>query len=121
MSERPVPGRMTVEEYFRFEKDSPTKHEYVAGEVYAMSGVTIRHNPITAIAELRTYLIVDHGRRRVERHWRDTPDGEWFREEVVGEGRVNVPCLDVEITPDEIYRRVEFPAVGEPEVAEYGV
>jgi Uma2 family endonuclease len=74
-----------------------------------------------AIAELRTYLIVDHRRRRVERHWRDTPDGEWFREEVVGEGRVNVPCLDVEITPDEIYRRVELPAVGEPEVAEYGV
>jgi len=34
---------MTVEEYFRFEETSPIKHEYVAGEVYAMSGATVRH------------------------------------------------------------------------------
>src|SRR3712207_5413407 len=37
---------MTVEEYFRFEESSPIKHEYVAGEVYAMSGVTARHDLI---------------------------------------------------------------------------
>ena len=37
---------MTVEEYFRFEERSPIKHEYVAGEVYAMSGATARHNII---------------------------------------------------------------------------
>src|SRR5688500_242251 len=37
---------MTVDEYFRFEQDSPIKHEYVAGEVYAMSGATARHNLI---------------------------------------------------------------------------
>jgi Uma2 family endonuclease len=37
---------MTVEEYFRFEERSPIKHEYVAGEVYAMSGATWRHNLI---------------------------------------------------------------------------
>jgi len=36
---------MTVEEYFRFEERSPIKHEYVAGEVYAMSGATWRHKP----------------------------------------------------------------------------
>lgn len=37
---------MTVEEYFRFEESSPIKHEYVAGELYAMSGATARHNII---------------------------------------------------------------------------
>jgi Uma2 family endonuclease len=188
---------MTVEEYFRFEERALIKHEYVSGEVYAMSGVTARHNMIagtiftrlfaaseggrchvfmsdmrveaaadkyyypdvvvlcTPIAELdlvargpsvvvevtspstaridrgekleayrripalRTYLIVDHRRRRVDWHWRDAEGGEWLHEELVAEGRVPVPCLDVELTLDEIYRRVDLPAVGEPEAIEY--
>jgi Uma2 family endonuclease len=37
---------MSVEAYLAFEERSPVKHEYVAGEVYAMSGVTTRHNLI---------------------------------------------------------------------------
>ena len=190
---------MTVEEYFRFEEGSPIKHEYVAGEVYAMSGATARHNliagaifatlfsaaddgscrvfmsdmrleaagdkyyypdvvvvctpiaeldivargpcvvvevtsPITAridrgekletyrrIPTLRAYLAVDHRRRRVERHWRDTPAGEWLHEEITGdaESPIPVPCLDVHLTLGEIYRRVALPAVHEPETPEY--
>src|SRR5689334_9413330 len=190
---------MTVEEYFRFEESSPTRHEYVAGEVYAMSGATVRHNrivgnvfvrlslaaragpcdvfvndmrlevahdryyypdvaivctpvaesdivarkpcvvvevtsPSTAridrgekldayrsISSLEMYLIIDHRRRRLERHSRDATGGEWRREETVGEGRVRVPCLDVELTLEEIYERVELPSVGEPEPAGYEV
>jgi Uma2 family endonuclease len=158
-------------------------HEYVAGEVYAMSDATVRHNrivgnvyfrlslvartgacevfstdmriqvsrdryyrpdvavicqplaesevfgrdpcvvvevtsPSTAridrgekldayrsIASLRAYLIIDHRRRRVERHSRDQRTVEWVREEILGEGRVGIPCLDVELTLDEIYER----------------
>jgi Uma2 family endonuclease len=38
--------RMTLAEYLAFEEASPIKHEYVAGEVFAMSGVTTRHNLI---------------------------------------------------------------------------
>jgi Uma2 family endonuclease len=38
---------MTFDEYLAFEERSPVKHEYIAGEVYAMSGVTTRHNLIT--------------------------------------------------------------------------
>ena len=189
---------MTVEEYFQFEEGSPIKHEYVAGEVYAMSGATARHNLIagtifglllgseqggpcrvfmsdmrlevagdkyyypdiavvcTPVAELdivargpcvvievtspstaridrgekldtyrriptlRAYLIVDYRRRRVERHWRGTPNDEWFRDEVVGdaEAPIPVPCLDVDLTLDTIYRRVELPTVSEPEPPE---
>jgi hypothetical protein len=37
----------------------------------------------------------------------------------VGEGRVRVPCLDVELTLDEIYERVELPSVSEPEPVGY--
>lgn len=37
---------MTLEEYLAFEERSPLRHEYVAGEVYAMSGTTTRHNLI---------------------------------------------------------------------------
>ena len=189
---------MTVEEYFRFEESSRIKHEYVAGDVYAMSGATVRHDriatnvlvrlslvarpgpcdvfssdmrvevardryyhpdvtvvcaptaesdivarnpcvvvevtsPSTAridrgekldayrrVASLRAYLIVDHRRRRVERHWRDTAD-EWQREDLVTEGRVPIPCLNVELTLDEIYERVDLPAVGEPESVGYEV
>jgi Uma2 family endonuclease len=190
---------MTVEEYFRFEEDSPIKHEYVAGEVYAMSGATARHNLIagaifatlfsaaddgscrvfmsdmrleaagdryyypdvvvvcTPIAELdivargpcvvvevtspstaridrgekleayrristlRAYLVVDHRSRRVERHWRDTPAGEWLYEEITGDAETPfpVPCLDMHLTLGEIYRRVALPAVHEPERPEY--
>jgi Uma2 family endonuclease len=190
---------MTIEEYFRFEETSPVKHEYVAGEVYAMSGATVRHNrivgnvfvrlflaaearpcdvfvndmrlevahdryyypdvaivctpvaesdvvarspcvvvevtsPSTAridrgekldayrsIATLQSYLIVDHRRRRVERHWRAALGSEWRREEVVGEGQVSVPCLDVDLALDEIYERVELPSVSEPEPVGYEV
>jgi Uma2 family endonuclease len=38
---------MTLEEYLAFEERSTVKHEYVAGEAYAMPGVTTRHNLIT--------------------------------------------------------------------------
>ena len=40
-------GPVSVEEYLRFEEASEVKHEYVAGYVYAMSGVTKRHNLLT--------------------------------------------------------------------------
>lgn len=190
---------MTVEEYFRFEETSPLKYEYLAGEVYAMAGATVRHDRIatnvlvrlslaaragrcdvfssdmrveiardryyhpditvgcTPVAEsdivarnpcvvvevtspstaridrgekldayrsvssLEMYLIIDHRRRRVERHSRNAHGGEWRREEIVGEGQVRVPCLDVELTLDEIYERVELPSVGEPEPIGYDV
>jgi Uma2 family endonuclease len=192
-----VLGRpMTVAEFLRFEEGSPARHEYVAGEVHAMSGASARHHRIMAnvftrlfsvarggpcqafmvdmllraaedllyypdvmvvcgpvdgedrvvhdpcvvievtspstavidrreklaayrrIASLRAYLIVDQSRRRVERHWRDT-NGEWWREQVPAAGRVPVPCLDIELTVDEIYDGVELAAVSEAEAIEY--
>ena len=187
---------MTVDEYLRFDESSPMRHEYVGGEVFAMSGVTLRHNRISrnivvalssaagdgpcevfsdvvrlragsdayyypdvmvvcvptteldvmvsepcvvvevtspstaridrgeklmayrAIPSLRAYLIVDHRRKRVEGHWRGAADADWMRDEVVGGGRVRVPCLDAELSLDVIYRRVDL-AIAEPEVTDY--
>jgi len=37
----------TAEDYLRWEEGNSAKHEYVGGHVYAMAGVTKRHNVIT--------------------------------------------------------------------------
>jgi Uma2 family endonuclease len=37
---------LSVEDYLEGEKDSPTRHEYVDGQVYAMAGASDRHNRI---------------------------------------------------------------------------
>lgn len=39
--------RMTVAEYLESEKDGAIRHEYLDGEVYAMSGASRRHNRVT--------------------------------------------------------------------------
>lgn len=37
---------LTLEEYLEFEQHSRIRHEYIAGEIFAMTGVTKRHNRI---------------------------------------------------------------------------
>ena len=39
--------RITVEDYLEGEKISEIRHEFLDGEVYAMSGVSKRHNRIS--------------------------------------------------------------------------
>ena len=40
-------NKLTVEEYFAFEKDSGEKYEYYKGEVFSMSGAKLHHNIIS--------------------------------------------------------------------------
>src|SRR5262249_55277089 len=48
MRNTPYPSRrLSLQEYLALEEASTIKHEFVGGEVYAMSGVTVRHNLIT--------------------------------------------------------------------------
>ncbi|MEK0196227.1 Uma2 family endonuclease, partial [Microcoleus anatoxicus PTRS1] len=41
-----TPQKMTVEEYLEWEAQQEIRHEYVNGEVFAMTGGTIPHNDI---------------------------------------------------------------------------
>ena len=52
---------MTVEEYLRFDESSPIRHEYVAGELYAMSGATVRHIRIVGNIGARLRVIAGDG------------------------------------------------------------
>ena len=49
---------LTVKEYLEFEQDGEIRHEYVAGQVYAMTGSSREHNLIATniIAILRPHL-----------------------------------------------------------------
>lgn len=40
-------SKMTPQEYLEFERKSEEKHEYYAGEIFAMAGATRRHNVIS--------------------------------------------------------------------------
>ena len=67
---------LSEEEYLRLEAHSPIKHEYVNGEMFAMTGATLRHNVIAAnvLVALRGHLrgtpcnvFINDVRVRVER------------------------------------------------------
>ncbi len=59
------------------------------------------------ITSLRAYLLVDSLSRRVEEYYRQ---GEgWQYLELVGEGRVLVPCLGVELSLEKIYEGLDVP------------
>lgn len=45
-TEAPEPLFMSWEEYLAFEEQSPYRHEYINGAVYAMSGASLAHNRI---------------------------------------------------------------------------
>ena len=49
---------ITVEEYLKLEQDAEIRHEYVAGQVYAMTGSSREHNLIATnlISSLRPHL-----------------------------------------------------------------
>jgi Uma2 family endonuclease len=105
---RPRAGFVGIEDYLAFENASPTRHEYVAGQVYAMTGTTARHNQIvlnisgrlravTAGGPCKTYVIdlkVRAGRDRVY-----YPDAVVVCTPHSGDTLMfNEPCLIVEVT-----------------------
>jgi Uma2 family endonuclease len=53
------------------------------------------------IPRLQAYLIADQKKRLVERHWRE--NGEWWEQEVSGEGVVPIPCPACDLSLAEIY------------------
>ncbi|MGD1873466.1 MAG: Uma2 family endonuclease [Mastigocoleus sp.] len=52
---------LTVEEYFKLEKHSEIRHEYVDGEVFAMAGASEEHNLIvTTIKTCNPALLIQN-------------------------------------------------------------
>ena len=51
---------ISPEEYLELEKNSPIKHEYIQGQIYAMAGASDAHVTITAnlVALLRNHIMV---------------------------------------------------------------
>jgi Uma2 family endonuclease len=49
---------MSIEEYLKFEEGTPIRHEYVAGEIFAMSGGSLEHELISGnlFAAFHTHL-----------------------------------------------------------------
>src|SRR4051794_19641555 len=56
---------MTVEEYVAFEATSDVRHEFVDGEIYAMSGVSRRHSKISGNIFARCWAATRGGPCRV--------------------------------------------------------
>ena len=86
MAEPAVPNRlMSLEEYLEFERNSPVRHEFVGGHVYAMAGGTRRHSRIALNIVRALADAADGGPCRVHQSGMQvpTPDGPWYYPDVV--------------------------------------
>ena len=57
------------------------------------------------IPTLRAYLIVHQDKQLVERNWRDNATDDW-QTQLIYEGTVPLPCPDIELTVEEVYRNL---------------
>jgi Uma2 family endonuclease len=96
----------TADEYLSMEDDSSVKHEYIAGEVYAMSGASERHN---RIASLNAYLLIDAEQCRAEFFQRDET-GDWRQCVLEGDEILNLQygALSIPLSLDDLYEDVRF-------------
>jgi Uma2 family endonuclease len=79
--------KFTEEEYLKFEADSPEKHEYYRGEIFAMAGAGENHNII------QTNLILSLGNRLKGKPCR--PFGSDFRMHIPENSLFTYPDLSV--------------------------
>lgn len=99
--------QMTVEEYLAFERASDTKHEYINGEVIAMTGASRNHNRI--VSSLIAALYPQVRNRPCDILANDmrvkTGDGEYTYPDVTvvcGEARFEDEVIDTLLNPTVI-------------------
>ena len=80
--------RYTYAEYVELERYSPTKHEFLRGEIYAMAGGCEEHSALAA---------------EVVHHRSD--DGTWSTRVAISGGRVKVVSAGTDLDVDAIYRK----------------
>ncbi len=97
---------LTVEEFLHFEEHAEERHEFVGGRIYAMTGVTARHNLIAGNIYLRLRGLAGSGPCRVyiEGVQLRLPSDVFYPDVMVvcapdgdDEKRANAPCLVVEV------------------------
>ncbi|HET9984508.1 MAG TPA: Uma2 family endonuclease [Longimicrobiales bacterium] len=107
-----TPGRgtppLTVREYLRREESAELRHEYVAGELFAMTGATVRHNRIAGNIFAHLWSVARGGPCRVQMSdvkLRAAEDAIYYPDVMVvcdepPESPVmeRAPCLVVEVT-----------------------
>jgi len=62
------------------------------------------------IESLLSYLVIYQDERRVERHWRDDANSPWQLMIYTG-GAIPLPCIDEDLSLDELYRGLDFSTV----------
>ena len=55
------------------------------------------------VPSLLTYLVVSEDAPSIACHWRENPIDEW-QTQLISEGVIPLPCPDVELTAEQIYR-----------------
>lgn len=99
--------RLSVEEYLEFERESPVKHEYVGGMIYALAGVTRRHSQIVMNISWRLAAAAQGRRCRVHAGEVKLQIGDiyYYPDIIVACGGVpdnpyleDAPCVVVEVT-----------------------
>jgi Uma2 family endonuclease len=125
----PARERYRFDEYLRLEEESPVKHEFLEGHVWAMAGGTIEHAALCAsattivevlspsteaydrgeklehyrrIPSLEEIVLVAHDTRRVE-VWRRSDEG-WSREEYAGDATAELRSNQWVLSLGELYR-----------------
>jgi Uma2 family endonuclease len=104
-----TPGRtaISVEEYLRLEEASPERNEFVAGQIHALAGATLRHNRILGNVFARLWTAARGGPCRVcaaEVKLRVAEDVIYYPDVMVACGSAggdplmeDAPCLVVEV------------------------
>jgi Uma2 family endonuclease len=111
MAEPTTPHRLpTVQEYLELEAESTTRHEYVAGMIYAHAGGTSRHNAIAANVLASLWNAARGGRCRIygsDMRLRAAEDVFYYPDVMVVCGddeagdralHQHAPCVIVEVT-----------------------
>ena len=108
MAEQATPQRfMSIAEYLEFERNSPVKHEYVGGRLFAMAGVSRRHGGICRNIVFALWEAARGGPCRVFQSdiQVPVPDGPYYYPDVVVACGAepedpyveDAPCLIVEV------------------------
>jgi Uma2 family endonuclease len=102
-----VERRYTVEDYFSVEESSTVKHEFCAGQIFAMAGASLRHNRLTGnvFAALRTVLAGSGCDVFASDLRLRTPSGLYTYPDVM------VVCGGVQLSPDDRLDTVINPVV----------